>query len=1399
MAEETAIISKTPFWKRRPVSIALVGFLLLLSTAVVGTVIWLDSNKGHEFVIAQIEQLEREDGLEIGIGAIEGSIYGRMRVVDLELRDPKGPFFRAASTHIDWRPTAWIFNELNISSAIIEQARLDRIPELVDSGADRPLLPDFDIYIAEFQAEELQLGAAVTGTAQQANIAGAIDVRAGRAMINLDAATTESGDKLVLNLNAEPENQKLDLNADITAPADGVIAAFLGLQNDSTIVAEGEGDWQQWDGNFSATSGERTLAELELTARDGLFGYDGNVTAALFPAGLAQSIAGPRLAVNGTATVEDGLVGVDARLRSAAATLTANGGFNTRASSFDAMRVDIRVRNPAALSPSLRAQDLQLRSLLNGRLSEMRYQYVLTAPQLAFGKSLLTGVRLEGAGKRDLGGWDFPVEFQSGTLVGNGELLQQLASDLRGEAFFRLEGARLFASDIGLKTRSVAAVADVEASLDSGELAIGLNARAPGFLVRGVGLADIAADLTIGTGSAGLELGGDATASMRRMDNGFLRGLAGGLPVLESRLGLGPDNRLRFSNLKIDAPDLQFLGQGSQMSAAEFQFTGRGDHSQYGAFDLELDGRLARPQIALLLDSPLPAAGLSQVRLNLEPDDSGFTFTTAGGSTLGPFDGDGRLVLVAGEQAVVRINRLLVSDTFASGNIRPTSLGLAGNLDVTGGGVEGTVMFEPARINGSSAEAGNRQLIRAKLEANNARFDGQPPILIRAGSLDADILLVEGRSDITATVRAQGISRGEVMIGRIAGNAKLTNGTGQATFSIAGTRGSSFDFQARADITPDRYVMTGNGVFEGQNLLFARPLELRRSGDGWAASPTILRYGNGTARLSGKWGNDNSRLDLQLTRLPLSLLDIAFDELELGGEASGSIKLTQSGSRLPVGDASLKIRNLTRSGLILTSTPVDLGLNIAISQRNAAARGVIKSRAGETIGRFQGRVTGLGSGRWQDELRNRPLFAQARFNGAAESLWRLTGVETFDLTGPVAMSADIGGTLASPEIQGQLRTSNARLESPLTGTVISGIKASGQFDGSRLILPSVSGQTRGGGTVSGSGSFDFAVADDEGIGISMDVNADRAALIARDDFAATVTGPIRVRSSADGGQISGDVILNRSFFQFGQASETVALPDVRVTEINRRADERPRRTRSRPWRFAINANAPNRLQVEGLGLNSEWRAAIRVSGPVDNFALTGSANLVRGNYTFAGRRFQLQRGRIRFVGNQPPNPVLDIEAEANLTGLNATINVTGTGNRPEIAFNSVPALPEDELLSRILFGASISDLSAPEAVQLAAAVASLNSGGGLDPINQLRKAVGLDRLRILPSDTDTGSGTSIAAGKYITRRAYVELITDGKGYSATRLEFQITRWLSILSSISTLGRQSANVQVSRDY
>ena len=233
------------------------------------------------------------------------------------------------------------------------------------------------------------------------------------------------------------------------------------------------------------------------------------------------------------------------------------------------------------------------------------------------------------------------------------------------------------------------------------------------------------------------------------------------------------------------------------------------------------------------------------------------------------------------------------------------------------------------------------------------------------------------------------------------------------------------------------------------------------------------------------------------------------------------------------------------------------------------------------------------------------------------------------------------------------------------------------------------------------------------------------------------------------------------------------MPQLNIREINLPGGGEEEDAPAAPWTLAIKAHAAKGLLVSGLGLSSEWSADLAIAGAPDNPAITGRATMIRGDYAFAGREFQLQRGIIRFTGDVPANPALDIEANADATGLSATIRVTGNALKPEIGFTSTPALPEDELLSRLLFGTSIANLSAPEALQLAAAVAGLQGGGsGLNPINAVRRAAGLDRLRFLPADPQTGQGTSIAAGKYVTRRLYAEIVTDGQGYNATQWSFR---------------------------
>jgi translocation and assembly module TamB len=494
---------------------------------------------------------------------------------------------------------------------------------------------------------------------------------------------------------------------------------------------------------------------------------------------------------------------------------------------------------------------------------------------------------------------------------------------------------------------------------------------------------------------------------------------------------------------------------------------------------------------------------------------------------------------------------------------------------------------------------------------------------------------------------------------------------------------------------------------------------------------------------------------------------------------------------------NLRVKGLTRSGLALSAAPIDIGFNAVLDRQRLAARAIV-ARGGTVVGRGQALVAPLGGGSLAERLLRAPLRAQLRYAGDADTLWRLTNVEIVALGGNVQVSANAAGTLSDPQISGTLVARDARVQSPVTGMSLTGVSAHGTFSGSRLNIADLQGRTPGGGSVAGTAAFDFSA--ERGIGMDIAVRAERAVVLDRDDVGATVTGPLQIRSSGSGGVISGDLDVVASRFMLGRASAVTEIPQLRLVEINRAGEEVERTRAGAPWRLDVRARAPRGLIVEGLGMQSEWSADLTIGGPVTAPVFRGTANLIRGTYDFAGKRFDLQAGRLTFTGTAPVNPLLDIRATADVQGLGATITVTGSSLRPIVSFTSIPAMPQDELLSRLLFGTSIAKLSAPEAIQLASAVAAFQGGGGgLDPINAVRRATGLSRLRILPADTTTGQKTSIAAGKNIGDHLYVELITDGQGYSATRVEYQITRWLALISSVSTIGRQSVAARISKDY
>ncbi|MGG6549806.1 UNVERIFIED_CONTAM: translocation/assembly module TamB, partial [Prevotella sp. 15_C9] len=74
---------------------------------------------------------------------------------------------------------------------------------------------------------------------------------------------------------------------------------------------------------------------------------------------------------------------------------------------------------------------------------------------------------------------------------------------------------------------------------------------------------------------------------------------------------------------------------------------------------------------------------------------------------------------------------------------------------------------------------------------------------------------------------------------------------------------------------------------------------------------------------------------------------------------------------------------------------------------------------------------------------------------------------------------------------------------------------------------------------------------------------------------------------------------------------------------------------------------------------------MRVTGTSTAPIVTGGLDLVRGTYSFAGTRFDVTRGRIRFQGGALLDPDIDIQATTTKNGATFNIDIAGTGQKPQ--------------------------------------------------------------------------------------------------------------------------------------
>ena len=336
----------------------------------------------------------------------------------------------------------------------------------------------------------------------------------------------------------------------------------------------------------------------------------------------------------------------------------------------------------------------------------------------------------------------------------------------------------------------------------------------------------------------------------------------------------------------------------------------------------------------------------------------------------------------------------------------------------------------------------------------------------------------------------------------------------------------------------------------------------------------------------------------------------------------------------------------------------------------------------------------------------------------------------------------------------------------------------------------------------GSGKLELSGRLQAGV-LDVQLDLDGAHVVRRPEIEAAVSGRLKLAGPLSRPVMSGRLVVDRA--DILPDNLVSAKPPLLTHYDARAAAERTAGSRPRkplPFGVDVRVEMPDQIYVNASLIDSVWGGTLQVQDAPAGLSIKGDVTPRRGFVTFIGKKFRLQEGDILFTGMVPTMPVFnDLTAEYARSDFTARLILNGGVNDPQFRLESTPALPEDEILSHVLFDRDTSTISPYQAIQIAAAARQLSGGlSGPGFMYGFRQAIGIDTLEWREPEA-VGGSSSVAAGKYLTSELYVE-INSTFGPAATTgmtVEYEFNRHISVETSAGPRMRPGIGVNWKNDY
>jgi translocation and assembly module TamB len=1427
--------------------------LLLLLLALLAAPAFAQQETPEEersMLLAFIEDKLSAPNRQIRLQGIEGVLSSNARIGSITVADNDGVWLRITDAAIVWSRSTLIFRQRlqidRLSAARIEVLRRplpdDSLPAPESSSFRLPELP-VAVNLDELDVPSVSFGPGVFGLESELAITGRIRLEDGSLDTALDITRLDGpGGRFALNAAYANATEQLDLDLQLSEPENGVIANLLNIEGRPPVdlAVQGSGPLSGLDIGISLDAGgERVLTGTTALRRqaDGL-GYDARLSgpiARLVPAQF-RAFFGNETALTASGLVRDaGGVVLDAlNLDSAALDLAASvetgaDGFlrrlNLEASLDNGTAEPVVLPVPGGDTTVQRAAlTLSFGETADGEWSgQMSADDIATADfsarqaQLNFGG---VATALEDAARRSI---SFAADGAlSGIVAARDDWNEALgdAISLNIDGAWRAgEPVRLARATLSGNGLSASLAGDIADLAFTGDIAVQAASIAPfsGLAGRPLqGALDLKADGTVELIGGGFDLAIDSAAQDLAIGVEAADRLLAGRSTITGRVGRGEDG-LTTRGLRIGNDRVELTADGGIASGgADFSYAmslsdlGLLTPRAAGRLEAEGSAKGAEGLINLTTLARVPSGSLAGKRLS--DAQIAFEGTFENGALDGTLGGDAfldgvRAQLSAGIGIGIRDGEQRITDLdFTAGGARAT-----GALDRNADGlIDGAIRIDAADISTVAAlllvegagaveadialsHADGAQAATVKAGARGLRID---QTRIQRADIEAAVADLFGVPAIDGTVRAQGIVAGGVTVSTLDATAQTS---GDVTrFSADARLENGATARAAGSLAPedDGYRLALDEASFGQGALVARlaqPASLKVAGDTVAIDALELDVGGGRVTAQGTVA-ENFDVAVTLARLPLSIANLLRPDLDLGGTLDGEARITgpraNPAARFTLsGDAitAAALREAGQSRLSLTASGEGNGERITINASATTPEGLRASA--------NGAVPLAGGSLAVDFNASAPLALANRFLAERGT----------QLSGTLEASGSVSGPLSKPSVRAMFSTSGASVVDPEANVRVNDINIMGTVDGDTVTLRSANARLAAGGSISAGGTISLDAA--AGFPADLRVALDQARYADGDMVVATVNGNLAIAGALTRDPLlSGRIDVERAEItvpdSFGGGAAAIdvihrnAPPAVRATLARARANDGTPTPSARPsvMRLDVTVSAPARIFIRGRGLDTEVGGDVRLTGPVTDIQPVGGFRLIRGRLSILGQRITFDEGTVTLIGDL--DPYLDFVARSAGNDITVFITVRGRVSDLDIGFSSQPELPEDEVLAQLIFNRSLSELSALQIAQLAAAAAELAGGGNSSLLGSLRSATGLDDLDVV---TDSEGNAAVRAGRYIQDNIYLGVEAGAQGTTRGTINLDITEDLKARGGMGSDGDSSLGIFYERDY